>query len=139
MNSGWIETPLKKRGCSPDFYRIETRGGDLPSQFSTLYRIFRCGFRGRTGLNLVVKRIYRFIREKVVLAPFCIVESVAVDQHHKSLHFDIADLLGKDRKAFALQFAVCHHHVKHLPQTLLDSPREPMQSTWPSSKCRYQS
>ena len=52
--------------------------------------------------DFIAKGIYGLPFEEVLPSPFGVVKNIAVDEHYETLHFDIANLLGKDREAFAL-------------------------------------
>ena len=71
--------------------------------------------------NFVAKRINGLALEEILFSPFGIVKGVTVQQHDKTLHLHVADLLGKDGKALAFQFAVSHCHVSFLQRIQLGS------------------
>ncbi len=52
-------------------------------------------------LDLVTKGIDRLTLEHVVPSPLCVIEDIAVNKHHETLHFDIPDLLGENGEALA--------------------------------------
>lgn len=64
----------------------------------------------RISLNLIEKRIDRLVRKEIFLAPFGVIESVTIEKHDKPLHLDTSNLFSKNRKALALQFAICHSY-----------------------------
>ena len=72
------------------------------------------------SLDLVAQRVYCLALKEIAFTPFRIVERIAIEEHHKTLHLDVAHLLGQNGKALGFQFAICHSHVSHLQKTPVD-------------------
>ena len=66
------------------------------------------------SLDLVAQRVYCLALKEIAFTPFRIVERIAIEEHHKTLHLDVAHLLGQNGKALGFQFASTWFSIRYL-------------------------